>query len=40
MNGERSQSAIKESLLPEGEGQDEGEPRLISERRVMSVRRP
>ncbi len=31
-NGEQSTIAIKEFLLPEGEGQDEGEPRLVTRR--------
>jgi hypothetical protein len=32
-------STIKESLLPKGEGQDEGETRLITERPVIFCRR-
>jgi hypothetical protein len=38
LNGEWSNSATKDSLLPEGEGQDEGEPHFITERRVIFAR--
>jgi hypothetical protein len=38
--GERSVSATKEFLLPEGEGQDEGELRLITQHQNMFAHTP
>ncbi len=38
--GDRTKSAIMEFLLPKGEGQDEGEPRVITQRRAFSFKRP
>jgi hypothetical protein len=38
LKGESPKRVIKEFLLPEGEGQDEGEPRSITDRRVTFTR--
>ncbi len=38
-NGEQPRSATKEFLLPEGEGQDEGKPRSMTQRTYVLFHR-